>query len=91
MFTYVQIAEDGTIVGISYLSHEVNSPNLIKVQDNFDITNKKWNGKEFIEFIPEVEEKTKSQIIVDIGIALANVEAQFKAIQELIKEIPENE
>ena len=91
MFTYVQIAEDGTIVGISFLSGEVDSPNLIRVSDDFDITNKKWNGKEFIEFVPEVEEKTKTQIVTEINLALNAVAEQFKAIQELIKEIPENE
>lgn len=91
MFTYVQIAEDGTIVGISYLSGEVNSPNLIRVPDDFDITNKKWNGKKFVDYIPEIEEKTKTQIVSEINTALNTVAEQFKAIQELIKEIPENE
>lgn len=91
MFTYVQIAEDGTIIGISYLSGEIDSPNLIRVPDDFDITNKKWNGKEFIEFIPEVEEKTKTQIVSEINLALNAVAEQFETIQKLIKEIPENE
>lgn len=91
MFTYVQITEDGTIVGISHLSGEVNSPNLIRVPNDFDITNKKWNGKEFIDYVPEVEEKTKTQIVNEINNALNAVAKQFEAIQELIKEIPENE
>lgn len=41
---YAQIDENGYIVGISHLSGEMISTNLIQIDVDFDPTNKKWNG-----------------------------------------------
>ncbi|MCI6056924.1 flagellar basal-body rod protein [Anaerotignum sp.] len=49
---YAQIDENGYIVGISDLSGEVLSPNLIQIDVDFDPTNKKWNGASWESYTP---------------------------------------
>ena len=47
-----QIDENGYIVGISHLSGEVPDPNLIQIEEDFDPTNKKWNGTSWESYTP---------------------------------------
>lgn len=49
---YAQIDENGYIVGISHLSGEVPDPNLIQIDEDFDPTNKKWNGTSWESYTP---------------------------------------
>ena len=49
---YAQIDENGYIVGISDLSGEELSPNLIQIDVDFDPTNKKWNGTSWESYTP---------------------------------------
>lgn len=49
---YAQIDENGYIVGISHLSGEVPDPNLIQIEEDFDPTNKKWNGTSWESYTP---------------------------------------
>ena len=49
---YAQIDENGYIVGISHLSGEMSEPNLIQIDEDFDPTNKKWNGISWESYTP---------------------------------------
>lgn len=49
---YAQIDENGYIVGISHLSGEMSEPNLIQIDEDFDPTNKKWNGASWESYTP---------------------------------------
>lgn len=49
---YAQIDENGYIVGISHLSGEMISTNLIQIDVDFDPTNKKWNGSGWETYEP---------------------------------------
>lgn len=52
MCHYAQIDDSGYIVGISHLSGEVPDPNLIQIEEDFDPTNKKWNGTSWESYTP---------------------------------------
>lgn len=43
MFRYVQINSDGYVVGESFLNGEVQSDNMIPIEQDFDLTKKKYN------------------------------------------------
>lgn len=49
---YAQIDENGYIVGISHLSGEVIRENMIQINEDFDPTNKKWNGTSWESYTP---------------------------------------
>lgn len=51
-YHYAIIDEDGIIVGISHLSGDVSSPELIPIDVDFDPTNKKWNGESWESYTP---------------------------------------
>lgn len=53
MYRYAQIDNEGYIVVDSYLSTAVDKPNMIPLEEGFDSTNKRWNGKKWEEYIPE--------------------------------------
>ena len=52
MYHYAQIDENGYIVGISHLSGEVIRENMIQINEDFDPTNKKWNGVSWESYTP---------------------------------------
>lgn len=52
MYHYAQLDENGYIVGISNLSGEVVRENLIQIEEDFDPTNKKWNGTSWESYTP---------------------------------------
>lgn len=52
MYHYAQTDENGYIVGISHLSGEMSEPNLIQIDEDFDPTNKKWNGTSWERYTP---------------------------------------
>ena len=49
---YAQIDKNGYIVGISHLSGEMYKPNMIQIDEDFDPTNKKWNGASWESYTP---------------------------------------
>lgn len=52
MYRYAQIDENGCVVSDSHLSGEVNYPNMIPISDDFDLSNKRWNGTEWETYEP---------------------------------------
>ncbi len=76
---YAQIDENGYIVGISHLSGEVSEPNLIQIDEDFDPTNKKWNGTSWESYTPpELPEPEPTQ--------LDRMEAQLMKSQDEIRQ-----
>ena len=54
MKKYAQInLETGMIEAISWISGEVTEENLILVDEDFDLTNKKYIDGEWVEYVPE--------------------------------------
>lgn len=79
MYHYAQIDENGYIVGISHLSGEVPDPNLIQIDEDFDPTNKKWNGTSWESYTPpEPPEPEPTQ--------LDRMEAQLMKSQDEIRQ-----
>nr|WP_317357866.1 hypothetical protein [uncultured Tyzzerella sp.] len=65
MYKYVIIDENGQIIGISYLSGEVNKSDMILVEEDFDTTGKKYENGEWIEYVEEekIPQITQQEII----------------------------
>ncbi len=79
MYHYAQIDENGYIVGISHLSGEVSRPNMIQIDEDFDPTNKKWNGASWESYTPpEPPEPEPTQ--------LDRIEAQLAKSQDEIQQ-----
>lgn len=79
MYHYAQIDENGYIVGISHLSAEMSEPNLIQIDEDFDPTNKKWNGTSWESYTPpEPPEPEPTQ--------LDRMEAQLTKSQDEIQQ-----
>ena len=49
---YAQINDSGYVVSDSYLSGEVDHPNMIPILDDFDLTNKKYVGGKWESYTP---------------------------------------
>lgn len=53
MFRYAQINEDGYVVSDSWLSGEVKADNMIPLEDNFDLSNKRYVEGKWVDYTPE--------------------------------------
>lgn len=79
MYHYAQIDENGYIVGISHLSGEMSEPNLIQIDEDFEPTNKKWNGTSWESYTPpEPPEPEPTQ--------LDRMEAQLNKSQDELRQ-----
>ncbi len=77
---YAQINENGYIVGISHLSGEMSEPNLIQIDEDFDPTNKKWNGESWESYTPP--EPPEPEPTMDEKIYEAVIKSQDELRQE---------
>lgn len=76
---YAQIDDNGYIVGISHLSGEMSEPNLIQIDEDFEPTNKKWNGTSWESYTPpEPPEPEPTQ--------LDRMEAQLNKSQDELRQ-----
>lgn len=50
---FAQIDEDGYVVSDSYLLGEVVADDMIAIPEDFDLTNKKYVGGEWVGYTPE--------------------------------------
>ena len=85
-FIYIDIDDNGNIIGQKWLTGEIDDPKSIRVTEDFDPTNKRWNGKEWEEYIPEPEPEIepKSDPIIERLDRIETVVLQSK--QEIIDE-----
>lgn len=57
MIRYAQInTKTGIVTVDSYLSGEVEAENMIRIDEDFDLTNKKYENGKWVEYVPEVSE-----------------------------------
>lgn len=56
MHRYAQIDENGYIISDSHLSGIVENKFMIPIDDDFDLTNKKWHfeSKTFVDYVPDI-------------------------------------
>ena len=59
---YAQITDEGYVVSDSYLSGEVDHPNMIPIPEDLDLTNKKYVGGKWEEYTPAPPEPQPSEI-----------------------------
>lgn len=52
MYRYAIIDENGIVVGVSQLSGEVSKSDMILIDSDFDLANKKWNGSVWETYEP---------------------------------------
>lgn len=53
MYRYAQIDENGFVFCDSYLSGIIEAPNLILIDFDFDLTNKKYENGKWVSYVPE--------------------------------------
>ena len=77
LFRYAQVDERGLVVSDSCLSGKVNADNMIPLEDNFDLTGKKWDFelKDWVEYVPEPTPEPEYE-----PTQLDNIEAQVTYI-----------
>lgn len=57
MIRYAQIdIKTGLVISDSYLSGEVEAENMIQIEEDFDLTNKRYIDGNWIEYVPESNE-----------------------------------
>lgn len=79
MYRYASINIDGTIAAICNLSGKMSEPNLIQIDEDFDPTNKRWNGESWESYTPpEPPEPETTQ--------LDRMEAQLMKSQDEIRQ-----
>ncbi len=79
MYRYAIINADGVIVGYCNLSGEESKSNLIQIDEDFDPTNKKWNGTSWESYTPpEPPEPEPTQ--------LDRMEAQLNKSQDELRQ-----
>ena len=49
---YAQIADSGYVISDSYLTGEIELPDMIPISDDFDLTNKKYVGGKWESYTP---------------------------------------
>ena len=57
MIRYAQInTKTGIVTVDSYLSGEVEAENMIRIDEDFDLKNKKYENGKWVEYVPKVSE-----------------------------------
>lgn len=74
MYRYAQIDDEGYVVSDSYLSGEISNNNMILLDMDFDITNKKYVGGKWVEYTPEPLQQT----ISDEQATMYNIQANME-------------
>ena len=91
MYRYAQINDDGFVVSDSHLSGEVKAENMIPLDDNFDLENKRFVNGNWEEYIPgpaEAElEISSEEIQAQILLTQAEISAKQAEQDEVLAEI----
>lgn len=90
MFRYAQIDENGYVISDSWLSGEVIANYMIPISEDFDLTNKKYVNKQWIEYIqilepePTEEELFMAETLLNQAQIIATQEEQDKVLAEIL-------
>lgn len=85
MFRYAQINSDGYVVGESFLNGEVQSDNMIPIEQDFDLTNKKYNKESQQWEIYEPEPQPQPEPQPTLEEQLSEVQEQLDSIEEVVE------
>ena len=68
MIRYAQInTKTGIVTVDSYLSGEVKAENMIRIDEDFDLTNKRYIDGNWVEYVPESNETENSKNETEIS------------------------
>ena len=87
LYRYAQINDDGFVVSDSYLSGEVKAENMIPLDDNFDLVNKRFVNGNWEEYIPELAEVEQEISSEEIQAQILLNQAQIAAKQQEQNEV----
>ena len=93
MIRYAQIdTKTGIVTVDSYLSGEVEAENMIRIDEGFDLTNKRYIDGNWIEYVPEKtesKEETSDDEIIQAEMLLnqENIIAKQKEHDEILAEL----
>ena len=73
-YRYAQINEEGIVVGDSHLSGIVGVSNMVSIEDNFDLTNKKYVNGEWVKYVPEESTSTTEPVVTQLDKIEANLD-----------------
>lgn len=84
MIRYAQIdSKTGLVISDSYLSGEVEAENMIQIEEDFDLTNKRYVDGNWIEYVPESNETENNNNETEIS-DTELIQAQMLLNQESI-------
>lgn len=84
MIRYAQIdSKTGLVISDSYLSGEVEAENMIQIEEDFDLTNKRYVDGNWIEYVPESNETENNNNETEISDAEL-IQAEMLLNQESI-------
>lgn len=84
MIRYAQIdSKTGLVISDSYLSGEVEAENMIQIEEDFDLTNKRYVDGNWVEYVPESNETENSKNETEIS-DTELIQAQMLLNQESI-------
>ena len=66
MKRYAQINEQGLVVSDSHLCGEITAPHMIPIADDFDLTGKKYENGEWVDYEPEYVEAEPTMTQLDV-------------------------
>lgn len=89
MYRYAQITDSGYVVGDSYLSGEVDYPNMIPISDDFDLTNKRYVDGKWESYTPVPPPEPQPSEIEKLKARVTEIEngqnAMISGAQEAVK------
>lgn len=92
MIRYAQInTKTGIVTVDSYLSGEVEAENMIRIDEDFDLTNKKYENGKWVEYVPKVSEieetVSNEEIQAEILLNQAEIISKQKEHDEILAEL----
>jgi hypothetical protein len=92
LIRYAQInTKTGIVTVDSYLSGEVEAENMIRIDEDFDLTNKKYENGKWVEYVPEVSEieetVSNEEIQAEILLNQAEIISKQKEHDEILAEL----
>ena len=92
MIRYAQInTKTGIVTVDSYLSGEVEAENMIRIDEDFDLTNKKYENGKWVEYVPKVSEieetVSNEEIQAEIFLNQAEIISKQNEHDEILAEL----
>ena len=92
MIRYAQInTKKGIVTVDSYLSGEVEAENMIRIDEDFDLTNKKYENGKWVEYVPKVSEieetVSNEEIQAEIFLNQAEIISKQNEHDEILAEL----